>query len=146
MVEIIAEVVLTAKEEYSYDDIIINIDNQCANFTINTFKDGLIQAMVNILTNAKEAFIDKNITNAKITIVCKEDSKSIYIKISDNAGGINEETLPKVFTPFFSTKTDKHGVGLGLYMTKTIVEEVLDGVLSVRNFNDGAEFTIELPK
>ena len=113
---------------------------------MNTFKDGLIQAMVNILTNAKEALIRNKVVEAKINILCYEDSKSVYITISDNAGGISEEILHNIFTPYFSTKVDKNGAGLGLYITKTIVEETLDGVLSLKNLENGVEFTIELLK
>jgi len=146
MKESIEEAVLAIKEQCANSNIAINIDNRCVKFKMNTFKDGLIQAMINILTNSKEALIRNKVAEAKINILCYEDSKSVYITISDNAGGISEEILHNIFTPYFSTKVDKNGAGLGLYITKTIVEETLDGVLSLKNLENGVEFTIELLK
>jgi len=144
--ESILEAISVVKEQCKKKNIVVAFNNNGIDLNMNTFKDELIQAMVNILTNAQEALVDNNIADPKIDILCEEDSKFIYIKISDNAAGIDKEVLPKIFTPYFSTKTDKNGTGLGLYMTKTIVEGNLDGTLSVKNINGGAEFTIELPK
>lgn len=146
MKESINEALLAIQEGAKEKNIVINIENRCAKFEMNTFKDGLIQAMINILTNSKEALIRKNIALPKIDIFCYEDENYIYIKISDNAGGIEDEILPNIFTPYFSTKTNKNGSGLGLYMTKTIVEDALDGTLHIQNIKDGVEFTIGLLK
>lgn len=74
----------------------------------------------------------------------KEDS-SLIITIEDNAGGIKEEIIEKVFNPYFSTKDKKNGTGLGLYMSKTIVEKQSLGSLSVENSQIGAKFKIILP-
>lgn len=146
MKESIDEAVLAIKGVCNDKNIAINIQNECPNFKMHTFKDGLIQALINILTNAKEALLRKNTHEAKIDIFCYEDPKAVYIKISDNAGGIDQEMLHDIFTPYFSTKEQKNGAGLGLYMTKTIVEETLDGTLKIENKKEGVELTIELPK
>lgn len=142
----IIEAIEEVKEQYTDKNISINIINNCVDFKINTFEDDLILAVIHIMTNAKEAIIEKNAENAKIDILFEEDNSSVFIKISNNAGSLEKSVFDKIFTPYFTTKNNKNGAGLGLYMTKTIVEKTLDGILSVQNIPNGVEFTIELPK
>ena len=146
MNEPIYEAILVVKELCKNKNITLNVKNECRDFEMHTYKDELIQAIVNILTNSIEALSSNDVADAGIDIACYEDVENIYIKIADNAGGISQEMLPKVFTPYFSTKSDKNGTGLGLYMTKTIIEESLDGTIEVKNSISGAEFSITLPK
>lgn len=146
MEEVIAEAVLAADKQCKTENLIINIDNKCKHYKLNTLKSELTQVLINILINAKEAFMQTSVTEPNIDISCEKDLKFIYIKISDNAGGIDEHVFSKIFTPYFSTKPNKNGAGLGLYMTKTIVEGGLDGELSFKNIDNGVEFTIKLPK
>lgn len=142
----IEDLLMLVNTEHSQKDIAFEIVNECEDFELNIFKDELLQAIVNVVTNSKEALIENRVDEAKIKIHCNEDAEAVYIHISDNAGGIKDDILPKIFTPYFSTKSKKNGTGLGLYMTKTIVEENLDGELSVVNKDDGAIFSIKLPK
>lgn len=142
----IIEAIKEVEEQYTDKNIAINIEDRCVNFKINTFEDDLILAVLHIMTNAKEAIVEKDIPNAKINILFEEDNSSVFIKISNNAGSLEKSVFDKIFTPYFTTKTNKNGAGLGLYMTKTIVEKTLDGILSVQNIQDGVEFIIELPK
>ncbi|RLA72299.1 MAG: histidine kinase, partial [Epsilonproteobacteria bacterium] len=88
----------------------------------------------------EDALQEKDIQNPTITIETKDN----ILMISDNGGGIPEDIMDKIFDPYFSTKTKKDGTGLGLYMSKTIIEEHCGGKLSVSNGEDGAVFTIEL--
>jgi signal transduction histidine kinase len=111
---------------------------------VKVFSKELLQVLINIIKNAKEVFEEKDIKNKKIFIKLFQENKSIFIKISDNAGGIPNDILNSIFNPYFSTKKEKNGTGLGLYMSKTIVEKHLDGNLSVDNIESGAEFTIKL--
>jgi len=120
-------------------NIKINLDIN-SNEEILTYKNELMQVVLNIIKNAEDALIENNITNPTINI--KITNKTLLI--SDNAGGIPQEIITRIFEPYFSTKTKKDGTGLGLYMSKTIVEDHCGGELSVYNDKDGAVFQIQI--
>ncbi|AXH09692.1 hypothetical protein CP960_09560 [Malaciobacter halophilus] len=111
----------------------------------NTYKNELTTILVNILVNAKEAIFRNKIKNGVIKLTCYCLNNTIYFEISDNAGGIKDDIIDKIFEPYFSTKESKHGVGLGLYTCKIITEMHLMGKISVKNHNSGATFKIALP-
>ncbi|MCV6606735.1 MAG: response regulator [Campylobacterales bacterium] len=132
--------------KYAFEDEEIQViqDYQCTSF-VKVFKNEFVQALLNILNNAKDAFLENNIQNRQIKISSTEDNSSIEICIEDNGGGIHPKSLEKIFNPYFSTK-GKHGTGLGLYMSKTIIEGHNKGILKVANTLNGAKFIITLPK
>ena len=108
------------------------------------YANELGQAVLNIINNAKDALIENKIEKKQIKMtLSKKGSKSI-LTIEDNAGGIPNNIMDKIFQPYFSTKNEKNGTGLGLYMTKIIIEEHLEGKLEVSNNKDGAVFKIIL--
>ena len=113
---------------------------------VNAYPRELMQVFVNIITNAKDAVISKRVKKAQINIRVYEDKKYVNTEICDNGGGIDVEILPKVFDPYFSTKDEKTGTGLGLYMSKMIIQEHLNGVIEMRNTDDGACCTVRLVK
>jgi len=110
------------------------------NKSVTLYENEFIQVVLNILSNAHDNFIEKSIKNPSIKITTKD--KAIFI--CDNGGGVSEDIINKVFEPYFSTKNEKNGMGLGLYMSKMIIEEHHNGKLSVYNKNDGACFKIIL--
>lgn len=125
---------------------------------INSFGDPnqLSQALINILNNAKDALNEAKDLRKKLVFIlsAKEDQeKHITITIKDNAGGIPENILPKVFDPYFTTKSSSLGTGLGLYITHSIITDNLHGTIKVENdvfeyegeTYKGAKFTIVLP-
>jgi PAS domain S-box-containing protein len=114
------------------------------NNKIEIYKNELMQVVLNIIKNSEDNFqdLDKNIKT--ITISTKAVEENHIITIKDNGGGIDEEILPNIFKPYFSTKEDKNGTGLGLYMSKTIIEDHHSGKLYAKNIYDGVEFTIVL--
>jgi len=104
------------------------------------------QVLLNILTNAKDVLLCNKVEDATIWLRSYKKDEDIVIKIRDNAGGISREILDKVFEPYFTTKEEGKGTGIGLYMSKLIVESHLGGTLDVKNYDNGAEFTITLEK
>lgn len=112
---------------------------------IYTHVNELKQVVLNILKNAEDALIEKRESNLKIWISWHVENGYVHISIEDNAKGIPQEIIKSIFEPYFSTKQTRDGTGLGLYMSKTIVEANCGGVLSVTNTQGGAKFTISLP-
>ena len=110
------------------------------------YKNEMTQVILNILKNAEDNFIEKGTKNPSITIIVTEKT----IKIRDNGGGIPDTILKKIFDPYFSTKSEKNGTGLGLYMSKIIIEDHHKGRLLAKNHYDendemiGAYFTIHI--
>ncbi|MEA1954880.1 MAG: HAMP domain-containing sensor histidine kinase [Campylobacterota bacterium] len=111
---------------------------------IKTYARELMQVFINIIKNSKEAIVDNN-NEGKISILVKEDKGEIIIKICDSGGGIKKEIIGKIFNPYFSTKSKNTGTGIGLYMSKTIVERHLNGILIAYNTDTGACFEMKLP-
>jgi nitrogen fixation/metabolism regulation signal transduction histidine kinase len=104
------------------------------------------QAILNVLANAKDALIDNNIENPFVSIKIYENEKFGFLSIEDNAGGINENIINKIFEPYFTTKHKKQGTGIGLYMSKMILEKNMSGKLIVENSLSGAKFIFAIPK
>jgi len=107
-----------------------------------TYPNELKQVILNLIKNAEDAVLEREIEDTYIKITTYSDGDKEVLEVSDNAGGISEDVLGKIFDPYFSTKLDKNGTGLGLYMSKTIVEDHCDGELSVSNSEDGAVFKV----
>lgn len=114
--------------------------------TILTYSRELLQVVLNLLKNAKEALEAKHTQNAFISITIENDDDSVVISVCDNGGGIDQTIIDRIFDPYFSTKDAKTGTGLGLYMSRTIIEKHLQGSISANNIDEGVCFTIVLPK
>jgi len=115
---------------------------------INGFSSELIQSLLVLLNNA--IFVCKSkietIERGEIFIDVVPEGQKVFISVSDNGGGIEKKNLKKVFNPYFTTKDKQNGTGLGLYILKLIVEDSMNGKVSVKNGEKGAIFTIEIPK
>lgn len=116
-----------------------------SNKRFHTYVNEVRQVVLNIFKNAEDVFLEKEIENATIWIRSYQTEEMLYLSIEDNAGGISEEPISKVFDPYFTTKEKKDGSGLGLYMSKTIIEEHCKGKLTVCNTSNGACFEVSLP-
>ena len=103
------------------------------------------QVILNLLFNARDAFLAGHFERAKrIGIKIFPLGEKTVVTVADNAGGIAEEILEKIFDPYFTTRGPEQGTGIGLYMSKIIIEKNIPGLLSVRNSAEGAEFRIEV--
>lgn len=108
------------------------------------------QVIMNLLSNAKDSITPKleigKAEKGMITIDASCDAGSVSVSIEDNGGGIAEEIIDRVFEPYFTTKRQGKGTGIGLYISKLVVQEQMSGEISVKNSMSGAIFTITLPK
>lgn len=131
--------------KYNYIDVSIQKDN-AKNLMVKGYKNEFMQTLLNIVNNAKEQIKEareqKRIKRGLITIKIYNVGKKVCIEIEDNGGGISLEQFPKIFEAYFTTKEQGHGIGL--YMSKLIIEDKMNGKIRVSNGKDGACFTITL--
>jgi len=113
---------------------------------VTIYQNEMMQVYLNILKNAEDSLLEHISENAQIIIQTKELNNYYIISISDNGTGVPNEIIANIFDPYFSTKDKKNGTGLGLYMSKIIVEEHNAGKLKVLNLEDGVCFEIYLKK
>ena len=133
------------KNQYENQNIKINFEYE--NIEITNYENELKQALLNILNNAKDALLSKKHIedfDAFINIFLYKNEEKIILEISNNGGNINEEILYKIFELYFTTKFETQGTGIGLYMTKSIIETNMKGKIEVQNISDGVKFTITL--
>ncbi len=122
----------------------IDLKESAKEIEVVCFKNDLQQVFLNIISNAKDALLNKNTKDSKIIITIAKEDEAAIIRIEDNAGGIPEDIIEKIFDPYFSTKREKEGTGIGLYMLKMIVEKYSNGEITVKNGKNGALFEIRL--
>jgi PAS domain S-box-containing protein len=115
------------------------------NSIIKSNQSDIVNVVLHILSNAKEIIQERKIVNPQIQIIIEKKDNYLHIVISDNAGGIDEEVLPKIFDPYFTTKHQYSGTGIGLYTCNNIIQNKLLGTLSAHNTDIGAQFIIKLP-
>ena len=111
---------------------------------ILSYKNALKQVMLNLISNSKDAINEHALKEGHISIDIFKSATNVVISISDNGGGIPPNILPQIFNPYFSTKGPKIGTGIGLYMSKNLVEKYLGGSIEASNTDDGALFTLTL--
>ena len=116
------------------------------NLFLKTNIQSLLQVYINLIKNAKEALIENRAKDRHINITVNDDEKNIITTFCDNGGGVPEDIIDKIFESHFSTKDKENGTGLGLYMSKIIVEKHLNGTINVNNSEDGACFKVTIPK
>ncbi len=140
----IDSVKLLLKDELTKNQIEIQQRKQ-DDVIINGYENEFKHLILNLINNAKDAFIENNIKKRVIAIGFNETNEHILLQIVDNAGGIPEEIIKDIFNPNVTTKGDKGGTGIGLYMSSQIAQKH-HGKLSVQNTKDGARFTLTLRK
>ncbi|PHO11938.1 histidine kinase [Malaciobacter marinus] len=131
----------------------IDIEKNIDEIEIFGLENELIQVLINILNNARDELVKKEQNYKIIVIETKQTKNRVKIIITDNAGGISPKITNKIFEPYFSTKKEKQGTGIGLYMSKEIITKHMKGNIKVENSTinikgdsyKGARFTITLP-
>ena len=108
------------------------------------YRNEYAQVLLNILNNARDVLMEREIGDPRVTITILNEGGRAVVTVADNAGGIPEEIISKIFDPYFTTKGPQAGTGVGLFMSRTIIEKNMSGRLSARNIAGGAEFRIEV--
>lgn len=103
------------------------------------------QVIVNLINNSADAFEQTGVLLRQIDIECKSDGECVHIKVLDNAGGINKKNIDRIFEPYFTTKHQRSGTGLGLFMSKMICEQGMGGSIDVKSVKGSTSFSIKVP-
>lgn len=123
-------------------DGIALVTHPSENVTVDGFGNEFAQVLVNIISNARDAIIEKKIHNGKVEITIGRENGQAWLSVTDNGGGISDSVLPKIFDPYFTTK--EKGSGIGLYMSRMIMEN-MGGSIEAHNTRQGTEFILRLP-
>jgi signal transduction histidine kinase len=136
-------IIISSSLENNNINVVVKIDK---NIRINTFLNEYQQVVLNIMKNAKDALTANKVKDAYIIIKAHEELNNIVLTIEDNGGGIITKPKNKIFEPYFTTKSSADGTGIGLYMSKIIIDKNMNGKLKVTNTKVGAKFWIYIPK
>ena len=142
VVDTINSALLLIKDELIKNNIDIKLE-VLDDIIIDGIENEFIHVVLNIINNSKDAFIEKNIQEKEIKIILKKEQNKRIIMICDNAGGIPSELINKIFEAHITTKDMATGTGIGLYMSKQIIEKI-GAKIKVENKNNGACFTISI--
>ncbi|WP_415251147.1 PAS domain S-box protein [Sulfurimonas sp.] len=142
--EIVYESKKVIGKSLEHKQILLSINNDTS-YRVKTYSRELLQVFINLFKNAGEVLYDNRETGRKIDVNITNDEEYVIVRVCDNGGGIDNAIINKIFNPYFSTKDKKTGTGLGLYMSKTIIEKHLKGKIEVSNTEDGACFEISIP-
>ena len=124
--------------------ISVNIESKCQ-CVINSYPNEILHVVLNLLSNARDVLLEHNVPVKHIEIRMSHDDRYAYLEVEDNGGGIDEEIIERIFDPYFTTKGEG-GTGLGLYMSKLIIERHCRGMMEVENGEKGAVFRLSFPK
>ena len=141
--EVVEKSLKLLSAKFKNQDITID-QNDLSDIEILAYKNDLIQVLMNLLNNAKDA-LEHTESNRLLRVSTEKIDTNVIIRIIDNGGGIKDQNMDKLFKKYFTTKSKDKGTGIGLYMSKTLVENHLHGLLKGYNYEDGACFEIILP-
>ena len=147
LTDILQEAYPIIESEYKKNNIeyLVNVEGKYT-CKFYGYKRELLQVVINILNNAKDILVEKKIQNPQVRLDLHRDDENVYVSIHDNAGGVPQSIIEKIFDPYFTTKHESIGTGIGLFMSKKMITEHFNGSLSVKNEEDGATFCISLPR
>lgn len=154
VLKVVISAVKLMEAQMKHGGISLTVNNKTGSnsLVVYGYRGEFVHVLVNIIANAKDALIHHADTTTqqpvikKIEITVSQEHQTVLITISDNGGGIPEHLLLQIFNPYFTTKGASSGTGMGLYMSKMIVEKEMNGELLAENTAEGAKFTIKLNK
>jgi len=123
----------------------INISTKYEQLSVVGVSNEFTQVIINLINNSAEAFRINAILIKDITIDVRKENEFAIVEVQDNAGGISKETVDKIFEPYFTTKHASKGTGLGLFMSKMICEQGLNGSINVQSYKNTTKFIIKIP-
>lgn len=141
----IKKVLALTEASLSSRGITVKVDQDGADVLVDGFFNEFNQALLNIINNARDVLVERSVPCPLIRISAGESEGSAVLRVRDNAGGIGDDIISRIFEPYFTTKEAGKGSGVGLYMAKSIIEERMGGSLSVANVDGGADFRISIP-
>lgn len=127
------------------NDEMITLKTDFIDIEVLGIANELTQVIINLINNAKDAFVNNGILIREINISTKQEDGYAVIRVQDNAGGIPKDNLEKIFEPYFTTKHKSQGTGLGLFMSKMICEQGLNGFMDVESKKGITTFIIKIP-
>jgi signal transduction histidine kinase len=144
-VEEVIEMAMTLNEaslKYSHTECVLHSERP---HLAVIAKNELVQIFMNLIKNARDTIGERGIENGKIDISVEENDGAVFVTVEDNGGGISETVMDHLFEPYFTTKKQTRGTGLGLYMSRSIIEESMGGSLEAENGDHGARFIVKIP-
>lgn len=141
--QVVGRTLSLVRESFLEQQIRIDLKTE-GNPMVNSYPNEYTQVLLNILMNARDELVLHNVDDAMISIHVYSEGDSTVVTITDNSFGIDEKIIDKIFDPYFTTKGPDKGTGIGLFMSKAIIEKNMGGRLTVCNTGSGAEFRIEV--
>jgi C4-dicarboxylate-specific signal transduction histidine kinase len=142
----LTNVITMVEASLSKQGVQLLIEQQQDGISVEGYCNEYNQVLLNILNNAKDALLEQSAVKPAILVSIGSENDLAVVRIADNAGGIPDDIIGKVFDPYFTTKENGKGSGIGLYISRTIIEEHFGGTLTVANVDGGAQFTITVPQ
>jgi signal transduction histidine kinase len=143
LIPAISDAVALIRNDLESHGISVDVVNE-QDSQVNGYRNEFAQVLLNIIVNAKEAIQLRQPSGPFIKIVCTQQDGAAVITVTDNGGGIDPELLDKIFDPYFTTKFKSQGTGVGLYMSKMIIEKHMGGVITLDNSATGSVVTMQL--
>jgi C4-dicarboxylate-specific signal transduction histidine kinase len=141
--QVVASTVQIIEESLKKDGIMLNVSST-GDPQIMGYPNEYSQVLMNLILNAKDALLEQGTANPRISVLSWSEKDRSVLTITDNGGGIRESIMDKIFDPYFTTKNLGKGTGVGLFLSKSIIEKNMGGRITVRNIEGGSEFRIEV--
>lgn len=143
--DVVAETVNIMKATLHHHRIVLEVITHVPSAMAYGLKNEYAQVIINLISNAKDMLVARGIEKGHIRIEINENAEYSKVSVIDNAGGIDNDDLPKIFEPFF-TKEKSNGTGIGLFMSRMIIENNMKGIITIGNVDNGVAFCVTVPR